>query len=116
MAKGAPDWVLPVRVAVQVTGEELVIIPIATKTSTTAQKTVSTAAYKIVDENDDRITVIVINDSTTKCWLGFADTLTTDNGFPLTEGQIYRSDVYKGPIYAITESGFAYLAIIEDTR
>lgn len=116
MAKGAPDWVLPVQVAVQISGEEIIIRPISTTTSTTAQKSVSTTAYKIASANPDRISIIITNDSTVKCYIGFTNAVTVGTGFPLDEGQIYSSDVYKGNIYAITTSGIATLAIIEDVR
>lgn len=87
--------------------------PAGVTTASYGQVTVGTTATLIRPTNLSRLDILVLNDSTTKVYIGSDDAVTIHNGIPIREGSGIATDSYKGPIYGIVGSGTATVAYME---
>jgi hypothetical protein len=70
--------------------------------------TVTDSATLIASQDISRISFKLTNYGLNRVFLGFNNTVTTANGFPLDQGDVYEqviTDLYQGAIYCICETG-----------
>lgn len=69
--------------------------------------TVTDSATLITAQDTDRISFKLTNFGLNRVYVGFDNTVTTANGFPLDQGDVYEqiiTDLYQGAVYCICES------------
>jgi len=70
--------------------------------------TVTDSATLIASEDTNRISFKLTNFGLNRVFLGFDNTVTTANGFPLDQGDVYEqviTDLYQGDVYCICATG-----------
>jgi len=78
--------------------------------------TALTTATGVVDENPIRKFLIITNNSAKTVYFGTDKRVTVSSGMPLYTNTSYiirATNMYKGPIFAITEAGTANLRVME---
>ena len=68
------------------------------------------SATLIIPLDTNRISFKLTNFGLNRVYLGFANTVTTANGFPLDQGDVFEqiiTDLYQGAVYCICESGLS---------
>lgn len=73
----------------------------------------TTTATLLKASNVDRKGIAISNHGEVTVYLGFANTVTTATGFPLSPGGSYADDIYTGDWYGITAAGTGDIRVIE---
>lgn len=78
--------------------------------------TVGTSATLIRALNNDRVSIQITNLDTETCYIGFDNSVTTSNGFPIDQFDTLSytgSDLYRGPLYGIVGTGTVDIRFFE---
>lgn len=96
--------------------EKIAGLTLDASTPTTGQVTIGTSPTKIVNANDNRRTLIVVNNSGSSVYLG-GNSVSTSNGLELPTGAVLNLERvlegYRGALYGIVASGSATISYME---
>ncbi len=80
---------------------------------------VGTTVKEVLDYNAKRLWAIITNTSSTVCYIGMSQGVSSSNGTQLNQNDVFTIDLtnpYTGPIYAVTASGTSDLRIMQVSK
>lgn len=78
--------------------------------------TVNSTPLKIASANPNRVSCLIVNESTNTIRIGYTSAVSTEVGYALEPGQSYENITYTGEIYAIAATGGNKITIGQEFR